>query len=341
MEKQTEKKKSDSKKLIPLYLKEIFLEKTDKTHFIRMPDIQNELEKRGVIADRRTIYTDISLLEAVDFHIVGVQEKGNYKYHLPERDFDSNELKILIDSVASSKFLTEKKSRELIKKLKTLGSTFDNESFNRRVLLDKRVKSMNDRIFKNLDSLYAAIVNNSKIKFQYARWNTQRKFDLLRSGKEFETSPYAISMSDDNYYLVAYDTRTKGLRHYRIDKMQSIKLTYEAREGKEHFEAFDMVEYSKKAFGMFGGNEETITIEAPSHLVGVFIERFGDSARIRPSLDKKNYFVARITVYTSIQFYGWLFGLGKDVKIISPEAVREEYITMLNQAITDNAPHTS
>ena len=102
-----------------------------------------------------------------------------------------------------------------------------------------------------------------------------------------------------------------------------------------------MVEYSKKAFGMFGGNEETITIEAPSHLVGVFIERFGDSARIRPSLDKKNYFVARITVYTSIQFYGWLFGLGKDVKIISPEAVREEYITMLNQAITDNAPHTS
>ena len=97
MEKQTEKKKSDSKKLIPLYLKEIFLEKTDKTHFIRMPDIQNELEKRGVIADRRTIYTDISLLEAVDFHIEGVQEKGNYKYHLPERTFDSNELKILID----------------------------------------------------------------------------------------------------------------------------------------------------------------------------------------------------------------------------------------------------
>lgn len=335
------KEQSDSKKLIPIYLQEIFLEKTDKTHFIRMPDIQKELEKRGVTADRRTIYTNISLLEAVDFHIEGVQEKGNYKYHLPERTFDSNELKILIDSVASSKFLTEKKSRELIKKLKTLGSTFDNESFNRRVLLDKRVKSMNDRIFKNLDSLYAAIANNSKVTFQYARWNTQRKFDLLRSGKDFVTSPYAISMNDDNYYLVAYDTRTKDLRHYRIDKMQSIKLTYEAREGKEHFESFDMVEYSKKAFGMFSGNEETISIEAPNHLVGVFIERFGDSARIRPSLDKKNYFVARITVYTSIQFYGWLFGLGKDVKIISPEAVREEYITMLNQAISDNAPHTS
>lgn len=334
------KEQSDSKKLIPIYLQKIFLEKTDKTHFIRMPEILAELEKKGVTADRRTIYTNISLLEAVDFHIEGVQEKGNYKYHLPERTFNSNELKILIDSVASSKFLTEKKSRELIKKLKTLGSTFDNESFNRRVLLDKRVKSMNDRIFKNLDSLYAAIANNSQVTFQYTRWNVQRKFDLLRSGKDFIASPYAISMNDDNYYLIAYDTRTKGLRHYRIDKMQSIKLTYESREGKEHFKTFDMVEYSKKAFGMFGGKEETITIEAPNRLVGVFIERFGDSARIRPNLDKKDFFIARITVYTSIQFYGWLLGLGKDVKIISPETVKEEYINTLNQAIAANSPHT-
>lgn len=332
------KEQSDSKKLIPIYLQKIFLEKTDKTHFIRMPEILAELEKKGVTADRRTIYTNISLLEAVDFHIEGVQEKGNYKYHLPERTFDSNELKILIDSVAASKFLTEKKSRELIKKLKTLGSTFDNESFNRRVLIDKRVKSMNDRIFKNLDSIYAAISTNSQITFQYMRWNPQRKFDILRSGKEFAASPYAVSMSDDNYYLIAYDTRTKGLRHYRIDKMQSIKLTYEAREGKEHFEAFDMVEYSKKAFGMFAGKEETVSIEAPNLLAGVFIERFGDSVRIRPSLERKNFFVARMTVYTSIQFYGWLLGLGKEVKILSPDSVREEYIKYLHEAISVNSP---
>ena len=332
------REQSDSKKLIPIYLQNIFLEKTDKTHFIRMPEILAELEKKGVTADRRTIYTNISLLEAVDFHIEGVQEKGNYKYHLPERTFDSNELKILIDSVSASKFLTEKKSRELIKKLKTLGSTFDNESFNRRVLLDKRVKSMNDRIFKNLDSIYSAISTNSQITFQYMRWNPQRKFDILRSGKEFTASPYAVSMSDDNYYLIAYDTRTKGLRHYRIDKMQSIKLTYEAREGKEHFEAFDMVEYSKKAFGMFAGKEELISIEAPNHLAGVLIERFGDSVRIRPSLERKNFFVARMTVYTSIQFYGWLLGLGKEVKILSPDSVREEYIKYLNEAISVNSP---
>ena len=332
------KEQSDSKKLIPIYLQKIFLEKTDKTHFIRMPEILAELEKKGVTADRRTIYTNISLLEAVDFHIEGVQEKGNYKYHLPERTFDSNELKILIDSVAASKFLTEKKSRELIKKLKTLGSTFDNESFNRRVLLDKRVKSMNDRIFKNLDTIYAAISTNSQITFQYMRWNPQRTFDILRSGKEFAASPYAVSMNDDNYYLIAYDARTQGLRHSRIDKMQSIKLTYETREGKEHFETFDMVEYSKKAFGMFAGKEETVSIEAPNLLAGVLIERFGDSVRIRPSLERKDFFVARMTVYTSIQFYSWLLGLGKEVKILSPDSVREEYIKYLNDAISVNTP---
>lgn len=330
--------KSDSKKLIPLYLQEIFLEKTDKTHFIRMEEIKKELEKRGVTADRRTIYTNISLLEAVDFHIEGVQEKGNYKYHLPERTFDSNELKILIDSVASSKFLTEKKSRELIKKLKTLGSTFDNESFNRRVLLDKRVKSMNDRIFKNLDTIYSAISTNSQITFQYMRWNPQRKYDLMRSGKEFVTSPYAVSMSEDNYYLVAFDSRTNGLKHYRIDKMQSIKLNYEAREGKEHFETFDMVEYSQKTFGMFGGTEEVVSIEAKNTLAGVFIEKFGESVRIRPSLERKNYFVARFTVQTSPQFYGWLCGLGADIKILTPVSVRDNYIEHLNSIISANNP---
>lgn len=331
------KESSESKKLIPLYLQQLFLERTDKTHFVRMPDILKYLEERGIFADRRTIYSAISLLSDVDFNIVGVQEKGNYKYHLPERQFDSNEIKILIDSVSASKFLTEKKSRELIKKLKTLGSSFDNESFNRRVLLDKRVKSMNDRIFKNLDSIYAAISMNSQITFQYVRWNPERKMDFLRSGKEFAASPYAVSLSDDNYYLVAFDKRTNGLRHYRIDKMQSIKLNYETREGKEHFKSFDMVEYSKKTFGMFGGVEESISIEAPNNLAGVFIERFGDSVRLRPSFENKDCFIARFTICISPQFFGWLVGLGGKVRILSPDSVREDFIKYLNEAISVNS----
>lgn len=332
------KEASDSKKLIPIYLQEIFLEKTDNTHFIRMPEILSELEKRGVTATRKTVAANILVLEKVGFCIKGVQEKGNYKYHLPERAFDSNELKILIDAVTSSKFLTEKKSRELIKKIKALGSPFDNESFNRRVLLDKRVKSMNDRIFKNLDCLYSAIASNSKITFQYMRWNPERKYDLMRSGKEFAASPYAIAMNEDNYYLVAYEKRTNQLKHFRIDKMQSIKLTCEPREGKEFFEGFDMVEYSKKVFGMYGGNEETITVEAPNILAGVFIERFGESVRIRPSFERKGYFVARFTAQLSPLFYGWLCGLGKNVTITAPVSVRDSYLSYLQDILSVNTP---
>lgn len=329
---------SDSKKLTLIYLQQLFLQKTDKTHFVRMPEILSFLESKEIIVDRRTVYTDLKLLTYAGFEIVGVQEKGGYKYHHPSKTFKASELKFLTDSVAASKFLTEKKSKELINKIKTLGSSYEANTLNRTVLLSKRIKSMNDTVFKNLDSLYFAISENSQISFQYTRWNEKKELEFMRNGKPFAASPFAISMSDDNYYLIAYDSRTKSLRHYRIDKMHSIKLTYEAREGTEYFKAFDIVDYSNKTFGMFSGKEETLSIEAPLQLAGVFIERFGDSLRIRPSFERKGYFVARITVYESIQFYGWLFGLGKDVKILSPDYVRDNYIKYLNEIISTNTP---
>ena len=233
---------SDSKKLTLIYLQQLFLEKTDKTHYITRSDILSYLEERDIFLDRRTIYSDIKLLNYAGFEIVGVAEKGGYKYHHPSRLFDTSELKFLIDSIAASKFLTERKSKELITKVKTLGSSFDNAALNRGVLSPKRIKSMNDKVFKNLDLLYAAISSNSQITFQYMRWNTMRKLEPLRSGKLFSASPCAVSLSDDNYYLVAFDSRTNTLRHYRIDKMSSIKLTYEPREGKDIFKSFDIVD---------------------------------------------------------------------------------------------------
>ena len=332
-----ERKKSDSKKLIPLYIQELFLAKSDNTHHLTIEDIKAYLSEKGVSADRRTIYSAISLLESVNFHIEKRRSfDGSFKYYLTERTFNSNEIKFLIDSVSSSQFLTERKAKELTNKLKSLGSVHDYDSFNRRVLLGKRIKSMNDKIFKNLDLLYEAISTNSKITFQYMRWNPEKKLDLLRSGKSFESSPYAVSLNEDNYYLVAYDSRTDTIRHYRIDKMQSITLTKEPREGKEHFDRFDIVEYSKKAFGMFTGKEVAVLVEAPDSLAGVFIERFGDSVSIFPNFQRKHYFVAKINVYISPQFYGWLLGLGTEIKIISPDYVKAEYIDTLKSVIANN-----
>lgn len=330
--------KSESKKLALLYLRDLFLERTDKTHYVRMPDILDYLAERNVFIDRRTVYTDISILNQAGFEIVGVAEKGGYKYHHPSRLFDTAELKFLIDSIAASKFLTEKKSKELITKVKTLGNSFDNSALNRGVLSPKRIKSMNDKVFKNLDLIYAAISSNSQITFQYMRWNTQRNLEPLRSGKLFSASPCAVSLSDDNYYLIAFDSRTSNLKHYRIDKMNSIKLTDEPRAGKEIFKAFDIVDYSRKTFGMFSGKEETVTIEAANHLAGVFIDRFGEAASIRKNFQNPDTFIVKVAVNVSPQFYGWLFGLGKEVTIVSPLSVKEEFINTVNSILSNYNP---
>ena len=320
------KGKSDSKKLTLIYLQQLFLEKTDDKHYVSMSEILSYLEERDVFVDRRTIYTDLKLLDYTGFKIEGKAEKGNYKYCHPTRLFDTSELKFLIDSIAASKFLTDKKSKELIAKVKTLGKNFENDVLNRGVLSPKRIKTMNDAVFKNLDTLYAAISSNSQISFQYMRWNSQRKLEPSSKGYTFIVSPCAVSLSDDNYYLIAFDGKSQELRHFRIDKMRTIKLTFEPRKGKDVFKSFDIVDYSRKTFGMFSGKEETVTIEAPHRLAGVFIDRFGEAANIRKNFDNPDKFLVRIAVNVSPQFYAWIFGLGKDVKIISPESIKEDFI---------------
>lgn len=325
-------KRSESKKLIPLYLQQLFLERTDSTHYIRMADILSFLETKGVYADRRTIYADISILNSAGFEVIGVQEKGNYKYHHPVRLFDTNELKFLIDSIATSKFLTEKKSKELIDKVKRLGSSHEGRSINRNVLLDRRVKSMNDSVFKNLDHIYAAIESNRQITFRYLKWDTKKRL-VPRSEKTYIASPYAVSLTDDNYYLIAFDGRADDLRHYRIDKMQSVNVTGDMREGKSLFQSFNIVDYSKKTFGMFGGKEETVGIKVVNSLVGVFIDRFGEAVSIRPDLDDPDACIVRVAVNVSPQFFAWLFGLGTGVEILSPGSVKTDFINMVRDIL--------
>ena len=333
-----ENSKSESKKLALLYLRDLFLDRTDEIHYIRMPEILEYLEKRNVFVDRRTVYADISLLNQSGFEIIGIAERGGYKYHHPSRLFTTAELKFLIDSIAASKFLTERKSKELVSKVKTLGSNFDNAALNRGVLSPKRIKTMNDKVFDNLDALYDAISSNSQISFQYMRWNSQRKLEPSSKGYTFVVSPCAVSLSDDNYYLIAFDGKNQDLRHFRIDKMRTIKLTYEPREGKDVFKSFDIVDYSRKTFNMFSGKEETVTIEAPHRLAGVFIDRFGEAANIRKNFDNPDTFLVRIAVNVSPQFYAWIFGLGKDVKIISPESVKNDFIKTATDIISNYNP---
>jgi predicted DNA-binding transcriptional regulator YafY len=248
--------KSESKKLIPLYLLEYFFKNTDEEHYVRMPDILEYLETKGIYADRRTIYSAISMLNTFGFTIDGIQEKGNYKYHYPQRNFGKDELIMLIDAVSASKFLTEKKSKEIIEKIKSLGSKYDAASLNRHVVLSNRIKTMDDKVFQNLDIIYSAISNNKAISFKYVKWDKNKKYVYLRDGADYIVSPFAVTLSDDNYYLIAYDSGfSKGIRHYRIDKMVKTSITSLDRDGKDSFKSFNVIDYSKKAFNI--GNCET------------------------------------------------------------------------------------
>lgn len=324
---------SDSKRLSLIYLQELFLQKTDETHFLKMPQILAFLEKKDIFIDRRTVYTYFKLLNYTGFDIVPVREKGDCKYHHPQRIFDITELKFLIDSIAASKFLTEKKSKELIDKVKSLASDYDNAALNRSVLLGNRVKSINNTVLENLDSIYAAIADNNKITFQYMCWNPQHKLEYQKGGKLYSVSPYAVSLNADNYYLIAYDNAAELLKHYRIDKMKNINLLPEAREGKKIFKSFNPVDYTLKTFGMYGGREETVSIECSSSLVGVFIDRFGYAAHLRPDFDNADKTIVRISVNVSPQFYAWLFALGTGVKILSPDSVINEFIVMTDSVL--------
>ena len=196
-------------------------------------------------------------------------------------------------------------------------------------------KTGNDKVLKNLDTIYLALSTNSQITFQYMRWNPQKKLEFLREGKLFAASPFAVSLNDDNYYLISFDSRTGNLRHYRIDKMKNIQLTFEPREGKDIFKSFDIVDYTQKTFGMFGGNEETVSLEVPNHLAGVFIDRFGEAANIRKNFENPDTFLVRISVNISPQFFAWVFGLGKEVKIISPESVKNEFAATAKEILSN------
>ncbi len=322
------KQSSESKKLIPLYLRELFLEKTDETHPLNMEKITNYLATKNIFADRRTIYDGISLLKIMGFDIWGKRNNDSYDYYYTNRTFSNTELKFLIDSVAASRFLTEQKSKELIEKIKSLDCADNRESLNRNVLLGDRVKSINDMVFKNLDSIYAAIRSNHKITFNYMTWTPQHK--LVAKEQGYSVSPFAVTLNDDNYYLIAFCDRHQSIRHYRIDKMQDTAAATDIREGIELFRRFNIANYTQKTFGMFGGKEETIRLECDNSLVGVLIDRFGGNITIRPNYDNPNTSIARINVTVSPQFYAWIFALGTQVKIVAPKSAIQEFSTMLS-----------
>ena len=311
--------KSPNQKLKLLYLMKILLEQTDENHRITMTEIIENLASYNISAERKSLYNDIESLRLYGLDIIGIQEGRTYFYYVGSRRFELAELKLLVDSVQSAKFITAKKSSELIKKLEGLASRYEASKLHRQVFVAGRVKTMNESIYYNVDRIQTAIGENSKITFQYFQWNVEKKMELRHDGAVYKVSPWALSWNDGNYYLIAYDGEKGIIKHFRVDKMLHIELNGEKREGEQVFQSFDMAAYARKMFGMYGGKEEWVRIECDNSFAGVMIDRFGkDVSMIR--LDDKRFFV-NVEAAVSRQFLSWVIGLGEGVKIAGPESV--------------------
>lgn len=311
--------KSENQKLKLLYLYQFFLDKTDEEHAVTMAEIMQELERYEISANRKTIYSDIESLRDFGMDIEGYQKNNTYYYHLLNRNFELAELKLLVDSVQSSKFITKKKSTELIKKIEGLTSTHQAKQLQRQVFVNDRIKAMNESIYYNVDTLNLAINQNVAINFKYYEWNVKKELILRENGLKNNISPWALLWDDENYYLVAYDAQADQIKHYRVDKMREIVITDQLRSGEDLFQAFDSGRYAKKVFGMYGGKEENVTIEFENHMIGVVLDRFGTDLMIIPS--EENHFRIHVDIEVSNMFLSWIMGLGGGARILGPDRV--------------------
>ena len=303
-------------------LAQIMLERTDEEHYISMPEIMAALSEYDVTADRKSIYNDLRDLSVFGIEVEGEPIGNRYHYHVTNRSFELPELKLLVDAIQSSKFITEKKSYALIKKLETLASKYDAQKLQRQVYVSGRIKTMNESIYYTVDAILNAISENKKIKFQYFQWNAKKEMELRHNGAWYHISPWRLSWDDENYYLVGYDTDAGMIKHYRVDKMLHIKISDESREGKEHFKKLDMADYAKKSFGMFGGKEQTVKLSVHNKLAGVIIDRFGKDVMMIPA--DEEHFNVNVDVRVSRQFLGWVFSLESDIQIVGPDDVVEQ-----------------
>ena len=318
--------KSANQKLKLLYLLKIFLEYSDEEHPLTIADLIEHLAGYDIPAERKSIYSDVELLREYGIDIETVKAKS-FGYYVASRDFELPELKLLVDAVQSSKFITKKKSSELISKIEAFASRYQAKNLERQVFVANRIKTMNESIYYTVDYIHSAISSNSKISFKYLEWTSKKERVFKHDGKAYELSPWALTWDDENYYLVAYDSQAQIIKHYRVDKISDIKILEEKREGAESFKEFDMAIYSKSVFGMFGGKAQYVSLLCHESLAGVVIDRFGPEVVF--TKHDNGQFEINVSVVLSSQFYSWVFGFGDRMKILSPENAREGFLAQL------------
>ena len=311
------KGRSNNQRLKLFYLLDYLLKNTDETHTVKVQEIIEHFENYYKIpVEQKTVCSDLHLLDEYGYE---TQYDGRTRgWRIIVREFDTQELQLLIDSVQASRFITQKKAKELTDKLKAKASRFDRVLLERRCYVPNRVRSMNDKIFYSLDDLHIAIANDWQITFSYFYFIPKKERAYYK--KTYSASPYALLWGDNNYYLLAYESGK--MKHFRVDKMDGIDIVRTKREGKEVFKDMKLNERSLRMFSMFSGKVQKVKIRFSNHLANVVIDRFGRDIVMVP--DDEKHFTIHTDIEVSPQFFGWLCGLGRGARILAPAEVLEE-----------------
>lgn len=323
--------KSTNQKFKLPYLMKIFQKYTDETHWLSLQQLSAHLNEYDINVERKTLYSDIDDLRQLGVDIETARCGRTTYYYLNSREFELPELKMLVDSIQSAKFISEHKSHKLIEKLESLVSIYEAKQLHRQVVISGRAKTINKSVYYSIDTIHNAINRNSQIKFQYFQWNLQKEMELRHDGQFYQVSPWALVWSNENYYLIGFDSTGQKIKHYRIDKMLQLDITDKQREGEKAFQNFHLPKYSQGHFSMFGGQQITVTLLCNNKIVGVIIDRFGQDIPIIPVDDE--HFRVHVDIFLSQQFIGWIVGLGNDIQILGPDiAVQKmkETVTWLN-----------
>ncbi|MBQ7010385.1 MAG: WYL domain-containing protein [Clostridia bacterium] len=325
--------KGENQKYKLLYIMRLLYEETDEEKGLSVGDIISALAEMGVEAERKSVYSDIETLIGYGMDVEKRKKNGNTTYyHLVSREFELAELKLLVDAVQASKFITRKKSQELIKKLESLASKTQAGQLMRQVFVSNRIKTMNESIYYSVDYIHNAMTRDKEISFKYFDWNEKQEKVLRHGGSTYTVSPWALMWDDENYYLIAYDSASKKKKHYRIDRMVEMSLTDRPRQGGELLSGVDTALYSKQTFGMYGGREETVRLRCHNSLANVMVDRFGRETTFFTA-DREHFdIVVKVTV--SPVFLSWVATFGSDIRIMSPDGVINEFLSLMDRAAT-------
>jgi predicted DNA-binding transcriptional regulator YafY len=327
---EAEMSKSPNQKLRILYLLKMLMQETDDRHGMTMPEIIDRLDEEGILAERRAVYDDIKLLREFGVDIIARKSRTT-DYFIGSRDFEFQELTLLIDAVQSSKFLTEKKSRELIRKLSALVSVHEAASLNHGVHVAGRIKMQNESIYYILNDIQYAISKGYKIAFKYYDYDLDKKRVARRDGKSYLSNPVRLTYADDNYYLITYNNRYDEFVTYRVDRMMNVNILNEPSDRMPAGKKLDLAEFCNKAFGMFSGRDTRVMLAFHASVMNQIVDRFGKDVLVQKT--GADTAVIHVPVSVSRTFFGWLTQFSGSVWIESPDELIEEYTSYLEQLI--------